>query len=120
MHELGIAEGILAVVDDIAAGRPVTRVVVRVGDDQRVVADSLEFGFSLLAEGTACADARLECVRVEGDAILVDEVELDGQPRVVLRRPGAGVVEAPHDHPHQDESGGLEPPVGSGTSRGGS
>jgi hypothetical protein len=123
MHELGIAEGILAVVTDIAAERPVSRVVVRIGDEQRIVADSLEFGFQLLAEGTVCADARLQCVPVAGDTIMVDEVEIGGEPPIVIRRPGAEVVEPPHhpalhghDHAHDAEPAS----VGSTTTHGGS
>jgi hydrogenase nickel incorporation protein HypA/HybF len=64
VHELGLAEGILAVTLGIAGERKVRRVTVRVGALQRVVPDSLEFGFRLLAEGTPAADARLDVVPV--------------------------------------------------------
>jgi hydrogenase nickel incorporation protein HypA/HybF len=64
MHELGLAEGILSVTRDIAGEREVRRVTVRVGALQRVVPDSLEFGFRLLAEGTPAADACLDVVPV--------------------------------------------------------
>ncbi len=64
MHELGLAEGLLAVTLDIAGARPVQRVQVRVGALQRVVPDSLEFGFRLVAEGTPAATAVLEIVEV--------------------------------------------------------
>ena len=117
MHELGIAEGILAVVSDIAGERPVSRIVVRIGDDQRIVPDSLEFSFSLLAEGTVFAGAALQCARVDGDTILVDEVEIAGDPPVVLRRPGAEVVEAPHEHP--SDPGAEDAPVESTIAHGG-
>lgn len=104
MHELGIAQGILAVVTDIAEERPVTRVVVRVGEEQRIVPDSLCFSFELLAQGTLCARAHLQCVPVPGDTLLVDEVEIAGDPPVVLRRPGAEVVEPAHPHVHERNS----------------
>jgi hypothetical protein len=119
MHELGIAEGILAVVSDIAADRPVSRIVVRIGEDQRIVDDSLAFGVELLAEGTVCAGARLECVHVDGDTILVDEVEIAGQPPTVIRRPGAEVVEAPHDHAHDHDAGAGQAPIGPRGTHGG-
>jgi hydrogenase nickel incorporation protein HypA/HybF len=64
MHELGLAEGILGVTLDIAGRREVRRITVRVGVLQRVVPDSLEFGFRLLAEGTPAAHARLDVVPV--------------------------------------------------------
>lgn len=120
MHELGIAQGILAVVDDIAAGRPVRRIVVQIGDEQRVAPDSLEFGFALLAEGTVCETARLECVRVDGDTILVDEVEVGGDTPEVLRRPRAEIVEPPHAHLHEHPHGAAAAPIATATSHGGS
>ena len=45
MHELGLAEGIMTVAIDISGERPVNRIVVRIGEEQRIVPDSLEFGF---------------------------------------------------------------------------
>ena len=66
MHELGLAEGILTIATDMAGERPVTRIVVRIGEEQRIVPDSLEFGFQLLAEGTVCEGASLRCVVVPG------------------------------------------------------
>ncbi len=44
----------------VAGDRPVSRVRVSIGALQRVVPDSLEFGFRLVAEGTVCEAARLE------------------------------------------------------------
>jgi hypothetical protein len=119
MHELGLAGGILSVVSDMAGERAVTRIVVRVGEGQRVVPDSLEFGFQLLAAGTVCAGASLRCVPVSGVTVLVDEVELAGDPPTVLRRPGAEVVEAPHDGPHSSDHGATTAPVMAAQTQGG-
>jgi hypothetical protein len=105
MHELGLAEGIMTVANDMAGERAVTRIVVRIGEEQRIVPDSLEFGFQLLAEGTNCAGAALQCLLVPGIEVLVDEVELEGDPPTVLRRPGAPVVEPPHVHAHAGHNG---------------
>jgi len=120
MHELGLAEGIMTVAIDMSGERPVNRIVVRIGEEQRIVPDSLEFGFQLLAEGTACEGAVLQCIVVPGIDVLVDEVELGGDPPTILRRPGAPVVEPPmsmstpattapvrrlqHQRTHQEES----------------
>lgn len=135
MHELGLCEGILAVVSDIAGDRAVRRVTVRVGALQRIDRDSLEFSFGLLAAGTPADSASLEVVSVparlrcpscgaegdhdpvaqivcwdcgasslgviRGEEVLVDEVELDGEPPEVIRRPGTEVIEPPHEHPHE-------------------
>ena len=60
MHEMGLAEGVLAVALDVAGPSSVQAIRVRIGDRQAVVPDSFEFCFRLVAEGTAAADARLE------------------------------------------------------------
>lgn len=64
MHELGLAEGILAVALDAADGQRVRRVRLRVGQLHCVVPDSLQFGFQLLAQDTPAADALLELEEV--------------------------------------------------------
>jgi hypothetical protein len=119
MHELGLAEGIMTVAIDMAGERTVNRIVVRIGEEQRVAPDSLAFGFQLLAEGTNCEGAALQCLAVPGVTVLVDEVELDGNPPTILRRPGAEIVEAPHDHPHTGHNGVTPAPVVSADAKGG-
>jgi len=59
MHEMPLAEGILEVALQAAGDRPVRRVRVRAGALQRVVPDSLQFCFELVAAGTPAADAHL-------------------------------------------------------------
>ena len=119
MHELGLAEGIMTVANDMAGERSVTRIVVRIGEEQRIVPDSLEFGFQLLAEGTACEGATLHCVVIPGIEVLVDEVELAGDPPTILRRPGASVAEPPHAHEHAGHNGASTAPVTSALTPGG-
>jgi hypothetical protein len=119
MHELGLAEGIMTIAIDMADGRMVSRIAVRIGEEQRIVPDSLEFGFQLLAEGTNCAGAALECLPVPGIEVLVDEVELAGDPPTVLRRPGAPVVEPPHVHAHAGHNGVSTTPPPSAPTQGG-
>lgn len=60
MHEMALAEGILAVVLDAAEGQNVRRVRLQVGKLQMVVLDSLQFSFQLIAEGTPAAEAVVE------------------------------------------------------------
>jgi len=119
MHELGLADGILSIVSDMSGERPVTRIVVRIGDEQRIVPDSLEFSFQLLAEGTVCEGASLQCVPVRGATVLVDEVELAGDPPTVLRRPGSEVIEAQHDGAHSSDDGATTAPVLTAQTQGG-
>jgi hydrogenase nickel incorporation protein HypA/HybF len=59
MHELSIAEAIVAVADRHAGGRRVSRVEVSVGHLRQVVPSALAFAFELVSEGTALAGAEL-------------------------------------------------------------
>ena len=93
MHEMGLAEAIVAVVEDAAGERPVERISVRVGAAQAVVGDSLEFNFRLLTEGTPMQATVLDVTHVAGDGIRIDEIGLaDGE---MIRR-DLEVVEAAH------------------------
>lgn len=94
---MGLAQAIVHVVDDIAGIRPVERVRVRVGAQQAVAGDSLQFNFRLLVEGTSLSEAVLDVMRVAGDEVRVDEIQIGGAHREVIRRPGLAVAEAPHD-----------------------
>jgi hydrogenase nickel incorporation protein HypA/HybF len=68
MHELAIAESIVAIADRHARGRRVTRVEVSVGHLRQVVPSALEFAFELCAHGT----------RVEGAELALEEVPAAG------------------------------------------
>jgi hydrogenase nickel incorporation protein HypA/HybF len=59
VHELSIADSIVAIVDRHAAGRTVTRVELRVGHLRQVVPSALEFAFELVAQGSAAEGAEL-------------------------------------------------------------
>jgi hydrogenase nickel incorporation protein HypA/HybF len=59
MHELSIAESVLAIASEHAAGRPVCRVEVKVGHLRQVVPSALELAFELVAHGTAADGAEL-------------------------------------------------------------
>jgi hypothetical protein len=102
MHEMGLAQGIVAVVEDAAGERHVERISVRVGAAQAVVGDSLEFNFRLLTEGTPMESTVLDVTHAAGDGIRVEEIALVGGE---LIRRDLEVVEAvhatgdPHTHP---------------------
>ena len=59
MHELSIADAIVAIACDHAQGRRVTTVEVKIGRLRQVVPDALEFAFELVAAGTHVEGARL-------------------------------------------------------------
>jgi hydrogenase nickel incorporation protein HypA/HybF len=59
MHELALAESIVAVAERHAGGRTVTAVEVKVGHLRQVVPTALEFAFELVAKGTVVEGAEL-------------------------------------------------------------
>ena len=59
MHELSIANAIVAIAADHAQGRRVTRVDVKIGRLRQVVPDALAFAFELATEGTELEGAEL-------------------------------------------------------------
>lgn len=60
MHELSIADAVVAVAVAAAGERRVTRVQLRVGHLRQVVPSALLFGFELVARGTVVEGAVLE------------------------------------------------------------
>jgi hydrogenase nickel incorporation protein HypA/HybF len=83
MHELSIAEAIVAIVDRHAEGRRVSRVEVSVGHLRQVVPTALSFAFELVAQGTAAEGATLvlEDVPAAGRCrACAAESRLDGFP----------------------------------------
>ena len=71
MHELSIAEAVLAIVERHAAGRTVRKVELQVGHLRQVVPSALTFAFELLSDGTA----------LEGAELVIEEVPALGRCR---------------------------------------
>ena len=59
MHELAIAQAMVAIADRHAAGRRVVSVDVKVGHLRQVVPSALGFAFELVSEGTPVEGAEL-------------------------------------------------------------
>lgn len=68
MHELGIAQEIVAIIAEHAGGARVTRVVLEIGRNALILPDSIRFCFDLCSEGTAAQGASLEIVDVPARA----------------------------------------------------
>jgi len=66
MHELGIAQEIVAMVSERAGGARVTRVVLQVGKLSAVLPDALRFCFDLCVEGTPVEGAGLDIIETPG------------------------------------------------------
>jgi len=71
MHELSIAQAVVDIVERHAAGRPVSRVELRVGHLRQVVPSALEFAFMLLTDGTG----------LQGAELVIEEVPARGRCR---------------------------------------
>ncbi|MDV7241198.1 MULTISPECIES: hydrogenase maturation nickel metallochaperone HypA [Rhodococcus] len=68
MHELAITQSVVDAVCEKAAGRTVHSVRVQVGALTAVVADSMQFCFELVTEGTVAHGARLDIDHSPGSA----------------------------------------------------
>ncbi len=62
MHETGLCEGLLELVERQAAGRPVAEVRLRVGMRHAVVEEAFRQAFQLAATGTVADGAALDLV----------------------------------------------------------
>jgi hydrogenase nickel incorporation protein HypA/HybF len=80
MHELGIAQEVVAIVAEHAGEARVTRVVLEIGQHALILPDSIRFCFDLCSEGTVAQGALLEIREVPARALCRDcgqEVALD-------------------------------------------
>jgi hydrogenase nickel incorporation protein HypA/HybF len=83
VHELSIAESVVRIAEEHAAGRPVTVVELKVGHLRQVVPSALEFAFALVAQGTCVEGAELAMEEIPAAGrcrTCGKESELDGFP----------------------------------------
>lgn len=69
MHEMSLAEGVRAIVEDAARSQGLTRitaVVLEIGELANVEIDALRFCFDAVMQNTVAAGARLEIASVPG------------------------------------------------------
>jgi hydrogenase nickel incorporation protein HypA/HybF len=66
MHELGIAQEIVAIAVQKGGTAKVRRIVVEVGRLTAVLPDAVRFCFDACAEGTPAAGAALEIIEIPG------------------------------------------------------
>lgn len=82
MHELSIAQKIVAVVQRHLSDREIQEVrsiKLRMGEQAVIMPESLRFCFGLACEGTRMQGARLEIESVPGDELQVVEIEVSGE-----------------------------------------
>jgi len=66
MHELGITQEIVALVEEHARGRKVARIVLEIGRLSAVLPDSIRYYFDLCVEGTVADAAELQIIETSG------------------------------------------------------
>lgn len=66
MHELGIAENIVAIAVEYAQGLPVKQVTLEIGQLSAVMPDAIRFCFDVCCQGTVLERAILEIIEVPG------------------------------------------------------
>ncbi len=91
MHEFGLCEAILEAVERRAAGRPVTRVRVRIGTLHRVVEPALDQAFEMVSTGTVAdgADVDVVVIPVQATCSACGEVTESADPVVICPACGA-------------------------------
>ena len=67
MHELGIAQEVVAIVAEHSRRR-VTRVVLEIGKLSAILPDAIRFCFDMCSEGTVVEGAQLEIIEIPGRA----------------------------------------------------
>jgi hydrogenase nickel incorporation protein HypA/HybF len=81
MHELALADGILQIVETVAANpetgfKRVKTVFVELGESACVEPDALLFCFDEMTRGSVAEGARLAITRTAGSAMRVKELEV--------------------------------------------
>jgi len=80
MHELGIAQNVVAIVCEHAKGQRIRRVLLEVGKLSAVMPDAISFCFEICAKGTIVEGAELAIEEVAGLGVCSDcgaELALD-------------------------------------------
>jgi hydrogenase nickel incorporation protein HypA/HybF len=77
MHELGLIQEVLDIVESESKGARVKRIVLEVGELTAVFPEALRFAFELAREGTVAESAELEIVETRGqDELVVRGLEI--------------------------------------------
>jgi hydrogenase nickel incorporation protein HypA/HybF len=93
MHEFGLCEAILEAVERRAAGRPVSRVRVRIGTLHRVAEPALDQAFEMVATGTVADGADVDLVVIPVQAICTACGAVTESEDVVVACPSCGATE---------------------------
>lgn len=66
MHELGITQNIVAIVNEYAQGAKVQRIVVEIGKLSAIMPEAINFCFDICTQGTFLEGATLEIMEIPG------------------------------------------------------
>jgi hydrogenase nickel incorporation protein HypA/HybF len=76
VHEIGILQDIMEIVEARTGGAPVKRLVLEVGKLTCVLPDALRFCFDIATEGTLMEGAELMILVTEGDELVIKQMEV--------------------------------------------
>jgi hydrogenase nickel incorporation protein HypA/HybF len=66
MHELGITQNIVAIVNEHANGNKVSRVLLEIGKLSAIMPDAIRFCFDICTQGTVLEGAELQILEIPG------------------------------------------------------
>lgn len=69
MHELGITQNIVSIVNEYAKGQKVRRVLLEIGKLSAIMPDAVKFCFDVCSQGTVLENAKLEIIETPGLAV---------------------------------------------------
>ncbi|MGB3652406.1 MAG: hydrogenase maturation nickel metallochaperone HypA [Rivularia sp. (in: cyanobacteria)] len=69
MHELGITQNIVSIVNEYAQGKKVQRVLLEIGKLSAIMPDAVKFCFDICSQGTVLEKAKLEIIEISGLAV---------------------------------------------------
>lgn len=93
MHEIGMCEGLVDMIDQQAAGRRVTGVRLRVGARHAVVPGALDQAFALVADGTVAQDAAVDVVVTPATVLCRTCGQANQSGEVLAVCPGCGAAD---------------------------
>ncbi|MBT9587243.1 hydrogenase maturation nickel metallochaperone HypA [bacterium] len=77
MHEVSLAQHLIDLCQEAAAGQPVLSIQVRLGQGSCVAAESLQFCFEVVARGTSAQGARLDIESATGTEFQLVSLEVE-------------------------------------------
>lgn len=76
MHELKLAQDLLAAALKAADGKAIKIVRIKVGEHCHAAPDNVEFLFKTAAHNTQAAEAKIEITVIPGEDLILDSIQI--------------------------------------------